>query len=294
MTGDKSKETLKAYKSAVEMFRDHSGVTYMNEITGDVLRAHKIWLFANLKKHTHGKKINTVANRFRYLSVFLAKNGIQMTKGRVLSPDDKGLLDRSDVPRELKGEPVFKYSEAEINAMLDAADIDEADLIQTLLRTGFRDEEIAYLHWADVDFKRDQITISEKPKYEWRPKGRQARTLELEDGVLLNRLQARKERQKPISHLVFPNTLNEPDAHLIRRLYNVVAKAEANGFKFEGRITQHRFRKTFASMMMATCDLQTVSELLGHRDIKTTIRYLAPDRSKARQGSRTAFSGIKG
>lgn len=80
--------------------------------------------------------------------------------------------------------------------------------------------------------------------------------------------------------------------HLIRRLHKVVAKAQKGGFEFEGDITLHKFRRTFASMMISHSDLQTVSALLGHSDIKTTSLYLAPDQAKARAGTKTAFESV--
>jgi len=110
--------------------------------------------------------------------------------------------------------------------------------------------------------------------------------------VLLKRLEARKKRQDPASHLIFPNTKGRPDMHLIRQLHKVVAKVEAKGGEIEGVPTLHRFRRTYASMMIAHTDLQTVSELLGHADLQTTSRYLASDRAKARAGTRTAFQGV--
>src|SRR6267154_1450973 len=293
LTGEKSKSTLTAYKNTVEDFRDYCGVHYMSEITEDILKGHKDWLFKNIKKRARGKKINTLVNRFRYLSVVLSKNGIQMSKAKNPKRDDNGLLDWNDIPKEPKEERAKpnKYSEDRVNALLDAADVDDADLIQTFLRTGCRDEEIVYLHWSDVHYKEQEIEISEKPKYGWRTKDREARTIPLEDGVLLKRLKAREQRQSG-SGLVFPNTNGEPDQHLIRRLHKVAEKARASGFKFKQDITLHRFRRTYASMMIAHCDLQTVSELLGHSDIETTARYLAADQTKARVGSRTAFKGI--
>jgi integrase len=290
--GEKSKSRLVGYRKAIEDFRDNCGVEYINEITGRVLKLHKTWLFENLKKRTRGKQSNTVATRFRFLSVFFRKNGLRMAKAKDPMSDDKGLMDWSDIPRETKKEHINKYSEDEVNALLSAADIDDADLIQTFLRTGCRDGEIVYLHWADVDFRREQIKISDKPKYGWRPKDRESRTIPVEDGVLLKRLTARRQRQMPGCDLVFPNTNGEPDQHLIRRLHKVAEKVRATGFEFEGDVTLHRFRRTYASMMISHCDLQTVSQLLGHSDIQTTARYLAPDQTKARVGSRTAFKGI--
>jgi integrase len=288
--GDKSKTTYQAYVSAVEYFEAHCGVVYLDEITGSVLRAYKIYLFEHIKKRPYGKIANTVSARFRYLSAFFSKYGIKIMKSRN-TPDDKGLMEYSDFPREDKERNIDKYSEEEIKSMLLVSSIDEADLIQTFLRTGCRDEEIAHLKWTDVDFRRKQIIISEKSEYEWRPKGRRSRTIPLEDGVLLKRLADRKDRIK--SALVFPNSIGTPDSHLIERLHRVVKKARKKGFEFEGKISLHRFRRTYASMMISHTDLQTISALLGHSNIQTTARYLAPDMQKARIGSQTAFRGLE-
>lgn len=291
-TKEKSKATWRAYKNAVEDFQDQCGVEYLDEVSGAILKAHKVWLFENIQKRIRGKIHNTVAKRFRYLNAFFNVQGIQMVKSRSPRKGEMGLMDWGDFPREEKKANVDKYSEQEINAMLEVADIDEADFIQLLLRTGCRDEEIAYMMWSDVDWRRKQIVVTEKPKYDWRPKDRESRTIPLEDGVLLKRLEARRKRQTPANDLLFPNTNGEPDMHLIRRLHKIVAKAKKKGHEFEGDITLHKFRRTYASMMISHSDLQTVSDLLGHSDIETTSRYLAPDQEKARVGTRTAFNGI--
>jgi integrase len=81
------------------------------------------------------------------------------------------------------------------------------------------------------------------------------------------------------------------DMHLIGRLHAVIAKLPKNT-EIEGVPTLHRFRRTYASMMIAHTDLQTVQKLMGHSDIQTTARYLAADLEKARQGTRTAFKGV--
>jgi integrase len=291
-TGERTTATKAGYKLAVEDFSENCGVEFLDEITGDVLRRHKLWLFENIEKRVRGKLSNTVAKRFRYLNAFFNTQGITMLKSSVPRKGDEGLIARNEIPREEKKPNIDKYSEEEIKAMLSVADEDEKDLIHTFLRTGCRDEEVVYLHWTDVDWKRKQITISEKPKYGWRTKDKESRDLPLEDGILLDRLTERRKRQKPASNLVFPNTLGEPDKHLILKLHKVVKKAKAAGHEFEGAITLHRFRRTYASMLISHCDLQTVSALLGHSDIQTTSRYLATDQSKARIGTRTAFAGV--
>lgn len=287
-TGEAARSTLRGYKNAVEGFRDSCGVTYLDEITGDVLRTHKLYLYENLEKRVRGKQVNTIAKIFRYLNAFFAKQGIQMVKSRNARPGDAGLMNWSDVPREEKKQNIDRYSAEEIKGMLSVATEDQADLIHTFLRTGMRDEEVAYLEWSNVDWKRKQIAVCEKLDI-WKPKDKEERIIPLEDGVLLERLKLRRERQSPASNLVFPNSLGSPDMHLIRQLHKVVAKMKEKDLEIEGVPTLHRFRRTYASMMIPASDLQTVSALLGHSDIQTTALYLAPDQSKARIGTRTAF-----
>ncbi len=289
--GKRSKATWRGYSNAVLDLQKHCaeiGVNYLDEVTGDVLRRHELYLYKTMRKRVRGKQSNTVAKRFRFLNTFFNKQNIAMIKDR---RNPGGLIDRSDIPVEEKPVHVNRYSPEEIKAMLSVADVNETDLIQFFLRTGVRDEEAAFLQWDDVDFKRQQIFIREKPGI-WKPKDKEERIIPVEDGVLLPRLAARRKRQLPVSKLVFPNTLGTPDMHLINRLHKVIAKLKAKRIQIEGVPTLHRFRRTYASMMISHSDLQTVSSLLGHSDIETTSRYLAPDQSKARIGTRTAFQGI--
>ncbi|MGB7729446.1 MAG: site-specific integrase [Candidatus Acidiferrum sp.] len=290
-TGEKSSGTEMGYRKAVEDFRDNCGVEFLDQVTGDVLRKYKLHMFASIRKLPHGSKHNTVAKRFRALNTFFYKQGIKMIKSRDLRKDDPGLINYADVPREQKKQNTDKYSPDEIKAMLSVADVEEADVIHFYLRTGCRDGEVSHMQWKDIDWKNKQIFVREKPGL-WKPKDKENRSIPVEDGVLLERLESRRKRQKPPNPFVFPNTLGEPDLHLIRHLHAVVKRLRAKGKDIDGTPTLHRFRRTYASMMIAHSDLQTVSALLGHADIETTSRYLARDDSKARIGTRTAFKDV--
>jgi len=49
--------------------------------------------------------------------------------------------------------------------------------------------------------------------------------------------------------------------------------------KFDKKITSHRLRKTFATRLLRNgCPLNTIQKLLGHGDIKMTMKYLEIDR----------------
>lgn len=185
-----------------------------------------------------------------------------------------------------------KYSEEEINHMLAVATVDAADLVHLFVRTGVRDEEAMYMHWGNVNWTQKQIVVDEKPEYQWRPKDKETRIIPVEDGILLKRLAARRKGQSPARTLIFPNTNGEPGFHLIKKLHKVVKKMAKRGWMINGAATLHGFRRAYASYMIRHSDLQIVQKLLGHSDIETTSRYLAPDHERARRGTRKAFKGI--
>lgn len=88
---------------------------------------------------------------------------------------------------------------------------------------------------------------------------------------LLNQLYNKSDLK---NGLVFPSKNNQPFNHVKRSWASVLEKAEISQFRW------HDLRHHFASkLVMAGVDLNTVRELLGHSDIKMTLRYahLAPE-----------------
>lgn len=74
-TGERSKGTERGYKNAVEDLRDHCGVEFLEQITAEVLRQYKLYMFENIKKRMSGTKHNTVAKRFRFPEYILQQMG---------------------------------------------------------------------------------------------------------------------------------------------------------------------------------------------------------------------------
>jgi integrase/recombinase XerD len=291
--GKLAHSTVQTYTSTVSTFCDQVGVKYMDEITREVLLGHETWLYQHIEKKAFGKKETTVANRFRCLNIFLTRNGIKMVKSYQQIPNDPGLLEWKEAPRVRKGNgnaAPDAYSLDEINQMLEAATEDEKDLIQFFLKLGVREGEAQHAEWSDIESRLEngqtvhEFHVREKMQYEWRPKDKEDRRIPIEDGLYQRLLERRKRVH---SNLIFPNRLGTPDSHLIFRLQRASKKAGLTK-----RATLHKFRRTFASLMISHSDLQTVQELLGHSDISTTSLYLAPNQEKARRATKTAFNGV--
>jgi integrase len=142
------------------------------------------------------------------------------------------------------------------------------------LRAGLRQGEILALEWSSVDLVRGVLAVSKRI---WEgnldtPKGGRRREVPISDEL---REALRELPSRFAGGLVFPA---EGGRHLRKNeckwpLYRASRRA---GLR---RLGWHALRHTFAShLVMRGVSLKAVQELLGHKDIKMTMRYahLAP------------------
>src|SRR5260370_5514251 len=121
------------------------------------------WMRKNLEKRNGGHPHNTYRNRLRDVAIFLKFFGVEMP------------LKTREWPKEVKPKKE-KYAISTVNEMLKAAKTeDEKDLIHFLIKTGFRDDEVAYAQYGDINFKHGTINVSAKPEYNWTPKDNEPR-----------------------------------------------------------------------------------------------------------------------
>lgn len=140
------------------------------------------------------------------------------------------------------------------------------------LNSGLRRGELLALTWGDVDLLSAMLTV----------RGESAKT-GLTRYVPLNTeavtlLRSWRPANAAAGALVFPG----PDGFRMFSLKTAWSKV-VSAAKLE-RFTFHDLRHTFASkLVQAGVDLNTVRELLGHTDIKMTLRYahLAPQHKAA-------------
>lgn len=145
-------------------------------------------------------------------------------------------------------------------------------MVLLAMNTGMRRGELLNLTWENVDQPRALVTVVAATA-----KSGKTRHIPL-NAEALAVLKGWKDASGRESGLVFPGVDDKPMGHIKTSWEGVLESAKIQNFRF------HDLRHHFASkLVMAGVDLNTVRELLGHGDIKMTLRYahLAPEHKAA-------------
>lgn len=154
-------------------------------------------------------------------------------------------------------------------------------MVLLALNTGLRRGELFHLAWSEVNFTTKILTVDGE-----KAKSGKTRHIPLNSTALSVLQQWRK--QSPDDGLVFPGKKGQPMTNVKTSWERIVEAAELHNFRW------HDMRHDFASkLVMVGVDLNTVRELLGHADLKMTLRYshLAPEH-KANAVERLASGGM--
>lgn len=155
------------------------------------------------------------------------------------------------------------------------------DMALVSLHTGMRFGEIAGLKIHDIDLANGLIHISD-------PKNRKPRKAYMTAAVK-TMFQNRIPAEAKSNDLVFPDENGKKMEFISKTFPRAVDSLELNKGVKDARqkITFHTLRHTFASWLALQGEqIQTISELLGHRTLQMTMRYshLTPDHRKAAVG----------
>lgn len=143
-------------------------------------------------------------------------------------------------------------------------------LVLLSINTGLRQGEIFSLTWQDYIKDRSQLIIHGKTS-----KSKTTRYIPVNTEAASVLEQWKKQAD---SDYIFPGKYGERLNNVNRAWRALLKLAEITGFRW------HDMRHHFASrLVMSGVDLNTVRELLGHSDIKMTLRYahLAPEHTAA-------------
>lgn len=130
------------------------------------------------------------------------------------------------------------------------------------LQTGMRKGEILNLKWSNIDFENKFIELL-------KTKSGKARKIPISDKLMKELLKLKKNI---ICEYVFANPYTKTKYISIHKGFGeVLKKAKIEKFRF------HDLRHTAATRMTEMgIDLAVVQEILGHSDVKTTMRYAHP------------------
>jgi integrase len=138
-----------------------------------------------------------------------------------------GLIDSNDWPAYV--ETIRRIYEAEeIEAMLRHAKDEEAIFLKFLLGSGFRDREVRFLIWHDIDFRNSIARVTTKPVWHFKPKNYEERSVPLPSALVEQLRRLKEARNAQPSMLVFPNTRGNPNSENDMIVKRVAERAKLN------------------------------------------------------------------
>ena len=146
-------------------------------------------------------------------------------------------------------------------------------LIQVLLLTGARRDEIRTLKWKYVNFEHKQLEL---------PDSKTGKKILLLGEIALEILDS-LPRQMDNEYVFCGHTVGRPMINLHKSWVRLINKARIQ------HITLHDLRRTYASALLEQdVHLTVISNLLGHKSTKTTERYLGVSQTSLRKASKLA------
>lgn len=228
-------------------FYAHCKKNLIGQITRLDLLRYKQWLIDKKRSpRTAGNKMLRVAQFLRH---------VQKQK------PGEGLVTVKDA-RWVELDPEV-YSDKELAAFFYNCTAFQYGVFKCLLMSGLRKAELETLTWADVDLNAGSLKVCAKAEFS--PKSWEERTIEIPE-ELVNIL---KELPRK-SRWVFSNGAGNRYTHMWDDAKAIGKKAGIPGAH------PHKFRATFATRLLhGGMDLKTVQKLLGHKNLESTMRYLA-------------------
>lgn len=225
--------------------------------------------------------LNLIRSSIRYLTAFGYSTStptfphVKAPKQRnrfLSSSEEARLLTELDPTRVGNGLPPIEKRSQRLRQQLQ----DNFDLVVLLLDTGARYTEVSSLPWTAVDLKEKTITL-------WRPKVQNESVLYMTDRVI----RVLSRRQQTAKTFVFESTAGSKRGYITSSIRKAFRRAGLNDCRI------HTLRHTFASRLVQNgMSIYEVKELLGHTDIKTTMRYAHIEQRDVSKKSLTVLNGI--
>jgi len=204
-----------------------------------------------------GMSANTVLHNIVIIAQFCKRNG------------RPGLTRLLHLPERILPLPL-EYTEEELAFFFEVTTDRERELFSTFLLTGFREQEVVFLFWSDINLKLRTIRVTSKPHLGLSPKRWEEREIPI-PVQLAKLLETRPHLHS--ERFVFPSTTGSREHNMLLKCKAVAKRAGLDSGKFDLKT----FRSTYATRMLRSgFDVRTVQHWMGHKSLETTMRYLVP------------------
>lgn len=275
------KDGIASIKRVVNHFADHLNVelNLINPWLVEKWRSEK--LKVGLKPATINrtlacfKSILNAAVRWEFVeSNPLSKIKLKATDNtrvRFLSDEEESrlrtALDQRHLDRQARRQNANRWRAARHYLEFQTLNGDFSDHLHPMvilsLNTGVRRGELFRLKWANVELVRQILTVPAHIS-----KNGKSRHIPLNDEAAETLRSWQKSSKTCVDGLVFSSKNGGPFDNVKRAWENLLEAAKIEDFRW------HDMRHHFAStLVMNGIDLNTVRELLGHKDIKMVLRY---------------------
>jgi integrase len=252
-----AEKTIKAFKSSFPKLMDFQ----LSDINAwEIEKWRNIRLADGLKPATTNRQINTIKGCLSRAVEWGVIDDHDLRKVKTLTVDNS------------KVRYLSKDEELRLRESLKICEISFLEVIVLLaMNTGMRKGELLSLEWSHINFDNRIVTVDFQ-----NAKSGTTRHIPLNTQAF-----ATLKQWKKITNdigFVFKDKNNAQLKDFPFIWSTLLDKAQITNFRF------HDLRHHFASkLVMASVDLNTVRELLGHSDLKMTLRYahLAPEHKAA-------------
>jgi site-specific recombinase XerD len=242
-----SPHTQRAYIRCLANFAEHFG-TAPDRLGPEHIRDYQLFLVQQKKLSWSPFNQTVCALRFFYHHVLRRK----------------WMIEHIPYPRHEQKQPVV-LSPAEVAALFqNTPNLKHRAILMTIYAAGLRVSEVINLRVTDIDRQRQLIFIRQG-------KGHKDRQLMLSP-KLLEILQLYWKRYRPMTWL-FPGQC--PERPITQTtVWRICQQARADA-QLAKPVSPHTLRHCFATHLLeAATDLRRIQILMGHRNLKTTARYL--------------------
>ncbi len=221
----KKPNTHRKYEAVLERFLDF----FCDQDTIEKISADDLTRFVVALKKDHGLGANTVLHNAVIIAQFLKRQG----RG--------GITRELQLPERITSLPK-EYREQDLARFFAACYDVERALFSTFLLTGFREQEVMYLFWGDVNLSLRAMRVTAKPDFDFYPKRWEEREVPAPAELFE---QLKNHARRPNCPFVFPSPTGNREQHMLDRVKAVAQRAGLDSAKFD-----ETFRSTYATRML--------------------------------------------